>query len=69
MYPEYTGTAWNMVLKESGAYQEDEFPALKKDTNQTMTCNGSACMALITPMASPFDGILQRSTSYGPIRI
>jgi osmoprotectant transport system permease protein len=30
MYPEYTGTAWNMVLKESGAYQEDEFPALKK---------------------------------------
>lgn len=28
IYPEYTGTAWNMVLMESGVYDESMFPAL-----------------------------------------
>lgn len=25
MYPEYTGTAWNMILKEKGIYTEDQY--------------------------------------------
>ncbi|MEG0918805.1 MAG: glycine betaine ABC transporter substrate-binding protein [Anaerovoracaceae bacterium] len=29
MYPEYTGTGWNMVLKEKGIYRESEFPKLQ----------------------------------------
>ena len=29
MYPEYTGTAWNAVLKNSGIYQETLFNALQ----------------------------------------
>ncbi|MDU4961690.1 MAG: glycine betaine ABC transporter substrate-binding protein [Sporomusaceae bacterium] len=28
IYPEYTGTAWNMVLKENSQYDESSFPAL-----------------------------------------
>lgn len=29
IYPEYTGTGWNMVLKKSGVYTEDMFSELK----------------------------------------
>ena len=29
IYPEYTGTGWNMVLKKSGIYTEDMFGQLK----------------------------------------
>ncbi len=29
LYPEYTGTGWNMVLKETGVYAESEFDALQ----------------------------------------
>lgn len=28
LYPEYTGTAWNAVLKEDSVYQEDKFKSL-----------------------------------------
>lgn len=28
LYPEYTGTAWNTVLKETSVYSEDQFPEL-----------------------------------------
>ena len=28
IYPEYTGTAWNMVLKEDSKYSEEKFPQL-----------------------------------------
>ncbi|MDO4280911.1 MAG: glycine betaine ABC transporter substrate-binding protein [Peptococcaceae bacterium] len=31
LYPEYTGTGWNMVLKQKGAYTEDDFDTLQKD--------------------------------------
>lgn len=30
MYPEYTGTGWNMVLKEKGDYNENMFDKLQK---------------------------------------
>lgn len=30
LYPEYTGTAWNMVLKEDDVYSEDQFTQLEK---------------------------------------
>lgn len=29
LYPEYTGTGWNMVLKNSGVYTEELFPELQ----------------------------------------
>lgn len=31
MYPEYTGTGWNMVLKHDSLYSEDQFPQLQKE--------------------------------------
>ena len=31
LYPEYTGTGWNMVLKRDGLYSEDQFEELKKE--------------------------------------
>lgn len=31
LYPEYTGTAWNMVLKQDGIYTEDLFGELQQD--------------------------------------
>jgi osmoprotectant transport system permease protein len=30
LYPEYTGTAWNMVLKETGTYTEAQFDTLSE---------------------------------------
>ena len=34
IYPEYTGTAWNMVLKEEGVYSEDLFGELQQRYNE-----------------------------------
>ncbi len=31
LYPEYTGTGWNLVLKQDGIYTEDEFEKLKQE--------------------------------------
>ena len=31
LYPEYTGTGWNMVLKKDGIYSEDQFDELQKE--------------------------------------
>lgn len=31
IYPEYTGTAWNMVLKKDGVYTEDLFTTLQDE--------------------------------------
>ena len=31
IYPEYTGTAWNMVLKEEGLYTEDLFEEMEQE--------------------------------------
>jgi osmoprotectant transport system permease protein len=31
IYPEYTGTAWNMVLEKSGLYTEDLFPVIEQE--------------------------------------
>ena len=31
IYPEYTGTGWNMVLKEESKYSEDLFPTLAEE--------------------------------------
>ena len=31
IYPEYTGTGWNMVLKEESKYSEDMFPKLAEE--------------------------------------
>lgn len=33
LYPEYTGTAWNMVLKEEGLYTEDLFDTMQQAYN------------------------------------
>lgn len=33
LYPEYTGTAWNMVLKQEGLYTEDLFDAMQQAYN------------------------------------
>lgn len=34
LYPEYTGTGWNAVLKKDGIYTEDLFPQLQKEYQQ-----------------------------------
>ena len=34
LYPEYTGTGWNMVLKHDGFYTEDLFGKLKNEYNE-----------------------------------
>lgn len=34
LYPEYTGTAWNMVLKEEGVYTEDLFDTMQQAYNE-----------------------------------
>lgn len=34
IYPEYTGTGWNMVLKEEGVYSEDLFGELQRRYNE-----------------------------------
>lgn len=31
LYPEYTGTGWNMVLKHDGIYSEDLFDELNSE--------------------------------------
>ena len=31
LYPEYTGTGWNMVLKHTGQYSEEQFDDLQKE--------------------------------------
>ena len=36
LYPEYTGTAWNMVLKKDGIYNENLFSDLKKEYNKDL---------------------------------
>ena len=36
LYPEYTGTAWNMVLKKDGIYNEDLFPELQKEYRDSL---------------------------------
>lgn len=33
LYPEYTGTAWNMVLKQEGLYTEDLFDTMQQSYN------------------------------------
>lgn len=33
LYPEYTGTGWNMVLKKEGLYTKDMFSSLQKEYN------------------------------------
>lgn len=37
MYPEYTGTAWNMVMKEEGLYTEDLFDSLQEYYNEELS--------------------------------
>ena len=34
LYPEYTGTGWNMVLKNKSVYSEDQFKTLQKAYNK-----------------------------------
>ena len=36
LYPEYTGTAWNMVLKKDGIYNEKLFSDLRKAYNKKL---------------------------------
>ena len=41
LYPEYTGTAWNMVLKNTDVYTEDQFGEMQsayEDMGMTWTC-------------------------------
>lgn len=36
IYPEYTGTAWNMVLKKDGVYTEDLFTTLQDEYRNSL---------------------------------
>lgn len=36
IYPEYTGTAWNMVLKNDGLYNENMFSTLQEEYNSSL---------------------------------
>ena len=36
LYPEYTGTAWNMVLKKDGLYNEEMFQTLQKEYKKSL---------------------------------
>ena len=36
LYPEYTGTGWNMVLKKDGIYSEDSFVKLQKEYKDSL---------------------------------
>ena len=36
LYPEYTGTRWNMVLKKDGIYTEDLFDSMQDEYNQSL---------------------------------
>ncbi|WP_130864145.1 ABC transporter permease/substrate-binding protein [Bacilliculturomica massiliensis] len=36
LYPEYTGTGWNMVLKKDSLYSEDLFDEMKKEYEDTL---------------------------------
>lgn len=36
IYPEYTGTAWNMVLKKDGLYTEDLFPSMQEEYQDSL---------------------------------
>ena len=36
LYPEYTGTGWNMVLKREGLYTEELFDAMEQAYNDTL---------------------------------
>ena len=64
LYPEYTGTAWNMVLKRDGLYTEDLF---SRNTGTIMTWNGPACTVSTTPTALWCAGRLQSSMTCIPI--
>lgn len=54
LYPEYTGTAWNEVLGETGVYSEDRFGELASryadDCNQTR--GPSLCLVVSAPTSS-----------------
>lgn len=39
IYPEYTGTGWNMVLKEDSQYNEDMFNELNSEYNEKYNMN------------------------------
>ena len=39
LYPEYTGTGWNMVLKHDGLYTEDLFGELEKEYSERFHMN------------------------------
>ena len=36
LYPEYTGTGWNMVLKKDGIYTEDLFDSMQDEYNKSL---------------------------------
>lgn len=36
LYPEYTGTGWNMVLKKEGLYTEDLFASMQKEYQDSL---------------------------------
>lgn len=49
LYPEYTGTGWNAVLKKKETYFESQFDELQKEY-QKRIYNGVECMVLIIRM-------------------
>ena len=36
LYPEYTGTGWNMVLKHENQYGEEQFDILQKEYQEKL---------------------------------
>ena len=47
IYPEYTGTGWNMVLKQEGCIPKICLKLCRMNMNIHLRCNGWGCMVLI----------------------
>ena len=62
LYPEYTGTAWNMVLKQDGIYTEDLFVELQQDYEDNYSMewvgmygfNNTYCMVVRSEVAQQY---------------
>lgn len=69
IYPEYTGTAWNMVLKEEASTARISSENCSKGTTRIMTCSGLACTVSTTPTVWWCAGKSPSSMTCTPTRI
>ncbi len=47
IYPEYTGTGWNMILKNDGLYQDNMFDQLNKQYTDKLNQQCLECTVLV----------------------